>query len=473
MERNIVVLCLDSVRRDYFDSYATRIQDRTDVRFCGCRAAGGSTPQSHASLFTGQCLSEHRVGRGQTIDYTTIDRSETFLRDLTGYTSIGVSANPYAGPDFGFDHFFDEFVSISPHCRFPEGIDVRRYYADSKESGLGLYARFLADGFRHENTIKSLSNGLSTFLFERLKESRLPMPLDGGAGVVSGAVRKSVRRNKGPKFVFANYMDAHGPLYAVSEFDSSIGEVPRNWRSGAFDLTDLRFRPSEETVAEHATLVDHYRTMYARAIDHLDRTVASLIDDLLAESDRETTIIVTADHGENLCFPDEEYLFQHNASLSEAILHVPCAVVNPPDGCSETVREYFSHLRFGDLVTGLAGRETPVVTDEAVVAEQVDRSGDIPGLSDSKRAYFNRAVRCAYRDNIKYVWDTLGETQRVTVDPSKPCKIIERSTGVNVPEWARSNFEDDISALLPDGINESFQEVSEGTLSRLEELGYR
>jgi len=49
--RNVVVICLDTVRKDYFDRYAPRLQDRADVIYDQCRAVSSWSVPSHASMF--------------------------------------------------------------------------------------------------------------------------------------------------------------------------------------------------------------------------------------------------------------------------------------------------------------------------------------------------------------------------------------------------------------------------------------
>jgi len=94
--RNIVLLCLDTVRKDFFDEYAPRLVDRADIVYDGCRAASSWSAPSHASMFTGQLPSEHGVHAYQR-DFSVIDREDTFLGELPDYQALGASANVWAG----------------------------------------------------------------------------------------------------------------------------------------------------------------------------------------------------------------------------------------------------------------------------------------------------------------------------------------------------------------------------------------
>ena len=61
MTRNVVLVCLDTVRKDYFDEYATRLQKLCDVSFEQCRAASSCSVRSHASFMTGELPYRHGI----------------------------------------------------------------------------------------------------------------------------------------------------------------------------------------------------------------------------------------------------------------------------------------------------------------------------------------------------------------------------------------------------------------------------
>jgi arylsulfatase A-like enzyme len=61
MSRNIVFIYLDSVRKDYFDVYASRLSAMADTTFEQCRAPSGWSLPNYASLLTGTLPHEHGV----------------------------------------------------------------------------------------------------------------------------------------------------------------------------------------------------------------------------------------------------------------------------------------------------------------------------------------------------------------------------------------------------------------------------
>ncbi len=56
---SVVVTCLDSVRKDYFDEHAERVQALSDSSVDQCPAASTWSLPSHASMRTGQLPSTH------------------------------------------------------------------------------------------------------------------------------------------------------------------------------------------------------------------------------------------------------------------------------------------------------------------------------------------------------------------------------------------------------------------------------
>lgn len=116
MTRNVVLVVLDTVRKNTFDEYAPRLRRRSDLSFEQCRAASSWSVPSHASIFTGELPSEHGI-HAESFDadfsFASVDPESTFLGRLPGHRTVGVSANAYVNSTFGFDALFDEFHDFS------------------------------------------------------------------------------------------------------------------------------------------------------------------------------------------------------------------------------------------------------------------------------------------------------------------------------------------------------------------------
>lgn len=79
--RNVVLIVLDTVRKDFFDDYAPRLQEKADNSFDRCYAPSSWTIPSHASMLTGDLPHQHGV-HTYNKGFGGIDFDSTFLSDL-------------------------------------------------------------------------------------------------------------------------------------------------------------------------------------------------------------------------------------------------------------------------------------------------------------------------------------------------------------------------------------------------------
>ncbi|RBI60717.1 sulfatase [halophilic archaeon] len=462
MKQNIILLVLDSVRKDFFDEYAVRIKARSDYSFKECRAASSWSAPSHASMFTGLLPHEHGVSTynrkmGSLTDY------ETICDLLQGYHTVGYSANMYASPAYGFDSEFDSFIEVPRYQRYPEALNAVSYFHKSDKEGLDLYMDYLQESISNEYPIKSLINGSLAQLKQLAMEQPIPDPVDDGAKLMIREIRETLRTATEPTFVFANFMESHEPFGHIWGLDKSIHGVPSSWTSASADRWDLIY--DQDLYDDH---VSRLKGLYAANIDYLDRLIASLIDSL-SNMERETTIIVTADHGENLGNYTDDELFGHTSSLSDGLLHVPLEVINLDR--SATISEYISHLQLPKFIENISNGEDDIPTSECIFSEVL---GMAPGPQPPEdQTYWKRGIRCAYSDERKYEWDSLGNKREFTVPKGTPNHQKQIDELETIPEWARDGFKNTISKAVSEAEKEeTTTEVDAATEARLNDLGY-
>jgi len=156
-QRNIVFICLDTVRKDYFDKFSKRIKRLSDIDFDEAYAASSWSVPSHGTMLTGQLPSDHGV-HTHNLDFGSIN--QTVLDELEGYQRIGVSANGYANSNFNFDGYFDEFFEVYSGMDNLAGLNVRDFVNDLDDDlSITSYISFLKATLGHEQTIASLRNG--------------------------------------------------------------------------------------------------------------------------------------------------------------------------------------------------------------------------------------------------------------------------------------------------------------------------
>jgi len=463
-DRNIVLICLDSVRKDYFDEASTAVPGLADVSFERCRAASSWSAPSYASMVSGRLPHQHGV-HTHSRSFESLSIEDTVIADLGDYRSVGISANVYAGPEFGFDRYFDRFVEVASHLRFPDGEDPRRFLDERSGNILTDQATFGLAVLRSNHPLKSVANGLAGLIQKTSLAGTMPRMFDDGAKPAMRILEKELGCDE-PTFAFVSLMEGHIPFEPALHLDSEMYDCPAGWSSDERGVWDLCMSEGYD---------DQYWTwrnqLYRATIGYLDRAIGEMIETVTEITDRETTVIVTGDHGDNLGTEADEGLANHKSSLSESLLHVPFYVVNPPKGYNSVEKEYFSHLQLRELITGMAENRTPDVFRDTVPAEVVGMSAGPEPPSD--REYWDRTLRCAYRGNRKEVWDSLGAVETFALDKQRSCWQDLISSDGDIPDWATELFDVDIDTYK-NRAEESAEdiEVDESTKDRLEELGY-
>jgi len=122
--RNVVVLCLDCIRKDIYDDEFERTAELIDISVSECRAGSSWSVPSHATMFSGELPSVHGI-HAHAADFGTLDRSEVLTATDTFERAYSVSANEFASPEFGFDNWFDECVVVNSTAFYAEALDTR------------------------------------------------------------------------------------------------------------------------------------------------------------------------------------------------------------------------------------------------------------------------------------------------------------------------------------------------------------
>lgn len=460
MTRNIVLFCLDTVRYDYFQQYADDLQSVSDYSFEACRTASTWSVPSHASIFTGSLPNEHGF-HSATPSFVNLNREDTFLSELDGFRFVGVSANPYASPIFGFDDLFDEFYHIESSMPYPEGLSPSAFWHESSTEGWRRYPEFLTACLTHDHPTKSIANGAVSQIEKLFQRLPLAKPFDDGCKRILSRTRRVLEDATEPTFAFVNIMDAHGPLANVRAYDQSL--IAPEHRNRSLDIDALSMN-MDGTFDDHNNDLEAYRDVYAAAVEYTTRKVAAFCE---AVGD-DTAIIVTSDHGEQLDDVADERRFGHiTPDMSEQLLHVPLVVVNADLSVDESAS--VSHLDLGNLVTSLATGDE--FEPAAPIAAEVAGMGVAhPPTNHEAFSYWNRNSRCVYLNDgeSKYVWDSLG-TARHYERVDEAYVLQEEGSHDLVPSATNQLFQTPIKKV---DSGRGSTEIDSLVESQLEELGY-
>lgn len=300
--KNVLLIVLDTVRADHLGMYgygrdtSPRLDRlaRQGVRFERARATAPWTLPAHASMFTGEWPHRLFAGPHQPMN-SRVPTLAGFLRDR-GYQTAGFVANNYFcnswfGLNRGFIHYEDHF----------DGDQVISPASILRCSELG----------------KRLLAGLG-------RQGSGYVPRKDAARINGDFLRwLSQRRSDRPFFAFLNYIDAHDPYLVPAGFTRHFGVAP----DGPKDLAVLLDWQRSDKSRLSSRDISLAQDAYDDCIASLDERLGQLFDALEQQGVlRDTLVIVTADHGEEL---GEHGLYGHAMSLYRPEIHVPLLLVGP------------------------------------------------------------------------------------------------------------------------------------------------
>ncbi|HVS15989.1 MAG TPA: sulfatase-like hydrolase/transferase [Thermoanaerobaculia bacterium] len=296
---NVVLVSLDTTRRDHLSLYGYSRETSPHLEELGARSAVFTqataqmtiTNPSHATIFTGLYPHTHGVGENTR---ELADRFVTLTEMLgaSGYRSGGfVSGHPLRPQITGLDQGFDTYDG-----------ELRR-----RRDGRDTLDRALA----------------------------WLRGLEGDE----------------PFFLFVHFYDAHGPFRPPERY-LELFRSPEPGRSLEFVPQYQRIRGEDGTVVRDlAAYVDRY--------DALLRYQDDLLGELLAELDLERTlVVVVADHGETLGDRAEPLNLNHGTSVFEEQVAVPL-VLHVPGGPSGVFDRPVETVDIVPTLVELLGLETP------------------------------------------------------------------------------------------------------------------
>lgn len=186
-----------------------------------------------------------------------------------------------------------------------------------------------------------LSRGFDTYvnLFSTSVPNRVPAPVeDNLAGVYSWLSSTSAQHGE-PFFLYVAVDDLHAPYHAdhPDRFDPGYKGIARDTDtmgvpfarafSGEASGYSAEIAAKARAFKKDPGALTYYRAHYDAALATTDERVGELLARLKKlHLDKNTVVIVTADHGEML---GEKGLLGHTSGLYEGVLHVPLIVRDP------------------------------------------------------------------------------------------------------------------------------------------------
>ncbi len=464
---NIILLVMDAGRADHLSCYG---YERATTPHLDQVAAAGTlyknalsaavwTVPSHASLFTGMYLSGHGL-RGRNLKLRQdIPTMASFLSSH-GYNTLALTANALIGHATGLARGFAGLK------------DIRNFFQGERLPGW-----------------QKLANAL----YRRLYYGRSPHKstwYDSGAWRLNYDMKRWIqkqrdRESKRPFFIFANYMEPHLRYDPPRAFRRRFLTPAQERRWQQVNQNAWKFMSGEVQMTDEDW--DILTRLYDAELAYLDSRIGELYY-FLQQSDllKNTVLIITSDHGENLGDHD---LMDHQYCVYDTLARLPLIIHHPkqfPAGL--LVKELVQSV---DLLPTLA-QIISAATDPALARVQgqsllpanlktASREFAVteylaPQLHSFRRegVEFNpklsRQLRAIRTQQYKYIWSSDGQDELfdLEADPGEQRNVIdtERETAVTLAheldKWLgvhTLSFEDEA-------------DIDELVASRLEALGY-
>lgn len=303
--------------------------------FDDCFAHAIWSQPSITSMLTGTYPSYHGAGLQNEVLSDEITPVSTRF-DEAGYTTAGLSINPFFSEATGLDRGFDRFRAITSAQDF-------------------LTADTIRPALKYLRRIRSHSAGFTTDISKHRQ--------DFIVNEIAKQWVSDLSEGDEPFFMYAHYQGAHYPYYAPPRWSKKFvaGETEMSLDEAmafAYDRSDNIYREiangCEYTDDEWAAL----GAVYDAAVAYSDWLVGELFDHLRRIGLDNTVFVVTADHGDLL---GEHDLISHNLATDDALLHVPAVTYGFPD-VGDRTDEVVQHIDLIQTLVGASGGSTAGMT---------------------------------------------------------------------------------------------------------------
>ncbi|MFT7517483.1 MAG: arylsulfatase A-like enzyme [Myxococcota bacterium] len=392
---NVVLISIDSVRRDHLGIYGHRPRYAPEVAvsphidalaqegvvFDDAFSTSSWTLPAHAALMTGRSDVAHGV---QTDRFQIDPLHQTLAQAFSaeGYSTAGYYSGPYLGDKYGFDAGFDDYRSgMINNDEFLDMVidENAKLKAAGRDPMDPQMISQMRDRMSHWDITSPKINKLASDFIEEADDD--------------------------PFFLFVHYFDAHYDHLPASinpelakKFDPSYsGDFDSvNWY---FDPRVMDTRPPYERKISERDL-NHVIAFYDAEINWVDHHIGALIAQLKAKGLWETTVImIVADHGDEFF---EHNSIGHRSTLFAEQVRIPMVLRAP------------NMARAGSRVSNISRiyDVAPTLLDIAsnaslANAEGESLSGDLNGETIVRSAFqniFSGGHRRSHQLNISDGW---------------------------------------------------------------------
>ncbi|MFP3260983.1 MAG: sulfatase-like hydrolase/transferase [Sulfolobus sp.] len=407
MKPNIVLIVTDTLRKDY----SSRLDKLLEMGFSKIDNAFTPSPwtlPAHISMFTGLYPYFHGVHEYYGVidmaeDYGKLGRQAmnkfdnliSLLKD-ENYKTIGITANAFITPMFGFNFHSNYLVTFPPLIIIDDKLRnlLDKYYTRNK-SRIKLLSDLIKEKKLDEINLaikyKLFRNSLRNCLYYRSKI------LHKGCNLILKILRRIKLDDR--FFLFINVMEAHEPYSNEVIGKDVYGKYNYNF------LRSIFFGSAEDY------MVKHYKQYYGSHADNATSCVLNIISELNKKVNLDDTlIIVTSDHGNHIGEYNRVY---HGFYLSDELLRVPFYIRYPKSVNKrvEIKENIVSLSSIYSIIKSIVYEEDLVLDNKFVISESYGPQHSLNTiksyfeLNDSEiRSYYTHRARISYK-NKHLVYD--------------------------------------------------------------------
>jgi arylsulfatase A-like enzyme len=449
---NLLIITIDSLRRDTFDEYVERYASPVFRRFArdGRRYQNAHTTFSHslpahASMFTGlypqaNGATVFREANGSLIGSPLKPEARTLAEVLgeNGYETIAILTNPWLGPPFGLERGFQTHVN-----------DATTGAVGSFNLDLAATSSLFGPYLRYANRVFFDNAHVNSRLFLHWLRSR--------------------DRSR-PFFAFLHYLDMHPPNVVERPYVERFCHGPYSKLDGR--QIQIAVWSGRFSGDEMPGVREQVRNLYMAALARMDDFLSPVLKELEGAGWLDNTLVaLVSDHGENLYEKVNSYEKEHVYHTSADIP----LVLRVPGGAPGFDSRLASLIDISATFYAFSGVSAPAhIQGISLLPGAPRREGAndwvyVEGLDGGGHGHA-RAV--LFADGHKYIRGATGreEVYDLRADPGE---MHDLSAAGRISTAYRHSFEQ-IAASMDDGRNRAFgvEDLPKATVEQLKALGY-
>lgn len=284
-----------------------------------------------------------------------------------------------------------------------------------------------------------------------------------------------------PFFVVSNYMDTHQPYSPPADIQRSRLGEEKNWKQIKElnnELGAWQFASRVDGNGVDENKLQLLRDLYYGEVKAVDNEIQNIVKSLKEQAILdETTIILTADHGENLGESDQRgrRIIGHVSSLSKHLTRVPLIIVDP-DTSSDTIDHPVSIKDIATAIINDGFYDSDGSVDPAqlspengfILSESPAKGGKETLIDNHPSVPLNVIEEEASEDNILGISNDWRAVMKSN-NKSWAWKGGEKTDISSMPPRLKEGMEQGVKDFSN---NDRSEQLNDDAIARLEDLGY-